>query len=56
MAKQKRKRGRPIGGKHPAVMRDYWRTMQQMNRAAHRFQQGTMIGKFNVKQKGKKKK
>ena len=28
----KGKRGRPIGGKHPEVIREYWRIMQQIHR------------------------
>jgi hypothetical protein len=36
MTKQKRGRGRPIGGKHPAVMREYWREMQRMSRATRK--------------------
>jgi hypothetical protein len=30
----KRKRGHPIGGKHPAVLREYWRELQRQHREA----------------------
>lgn len=39
--KVKRKRGRPIGGKHPAVLRDYWRTKKQLSVAAKKFREDT---------------
>ena len=32
MTQKKRQRGRPIGGKQPEVIRQYWRTMQQASR------------------------
>jgi hypothetical protein len=32
MTQKKRSRGRPIGGKQPEVIRQYWRTMQQVSR------------------------
>jgi len=41
----KRKRGRPIGGKHPEVIRQYWRTMQEESR---------QIRKINLYEKRKK--
>lgn len=40
----KPKMGRPIGGKHSEVIRDYWRTTQQLCRASKKFKQGTKIG------------
>lgn len=36
MTKQKRKPGRPIGGKHPEALRAYWRTIQQVHRESKR--------------------
>lgn len=32
MTQKKRQRGRPIGGKSPEIIREYWRLMQQQNR------------------------
>jgi hypothetical protein len=29
MTQKKRPRGRPIGGSSPAIIREYWRIMQQ---------------------------
>jgi len=53
-ATHKRKQGRPIGGKHPEVLRDYWRTTQQMSRAARKFKAGVQIGTAKPKEKNKK--
>jgi hypothetical protein len=48
---QKKRRGRPTGGKHPEPIRLYWRTMQRSSRAAKK----VVRNDFNLGKKGKKK-
>lgn len=49
----KRGRGRPIGGKHPPYMREYWRLAQQKHRVSNVFVEVKNVNRA-VKQMGAK--
>lgn len=52
---EKRKRGRPEGGKNPACMREYWKLAQQRHRISSLPKEVSSLNKA-VKKMGAKKK